>query len=166
MTEVEFGADSSGNYVFAYWDGTQASPATYQVLNGFATPPTGTLTMELLHRQGQFLLYFNGVQYGPIADPGLFSLGYVFPGFLLFPNQQMKLTQLAFEIPAGDTNAKLTTPLGSIPYVHPGDSLGSLAAAAGRVFGVEVTLSNWRLAARLQRAPAPRALPTPHLRRR
>jgi len=32
----------------------------------------------------------------------------------------------------------LTTPVGPIPYVHPGDSLGSLAAVTGRSFGVAV----------------------------
>ncbi len=139
MTEVEFGVDNSGNYAFAYWDGTQAGPVLYQILKGFAAPPTGTLTMELLHQQGKFLLYFNGTQYGSIADPGLFALGYVFPGFMIFPNQQMKLGQLAYQVPAGDVGAQLSAPLDPISYVHPGDSLGSLAAPTGRTFGVEVT---------------------------
>ncbi len=137
MTEVEFGVDNNGNYVFAYWDGTQPGPVLYNTLKSFSTPPTGTMTMELLHQQGQFFLYFNGEQFGPIADPGLFALGNVLPGFILFPGQQMKLTQLGFEVPAGDTSAQLTTPLGEIPYNHPGDSLGSLAAVTGRTFGVE-----------------------------
>jgi endo-1,4-beta-xylanase len=139
MTEVEFGVDNSGNYVFAYWDGTQSSPVLFKTLKGFGTPPTGTLTMELLHQQGQFLLYFNGVQYGPVADPGLFSLGYAIPGIILYPGQQMKLTQMAFEVPFADTSAQLTTPIGLIPYVHPGDSLASLAAVTGRTFGTQVS---------------------------
>ena len=139
LTQVEFGADSSGNYVFYYWDGTQATPVVYKVLKAFGTPPTGTLTIELLRRQGQFFVYFNGAEYGPFADPGLFALGYVFPGFQAFPNQQIQLTQLAFEVPADDTSAQLQTPVGAIPYSHPGDSLGSLAAATGRTFGTQVS---------------------------
>jgi endo-1,4-beta-xylanase len=139
MTEVEFGVENSGNYVFAYWDGTQSSPVVFKTLKGFGTPPTGTLTMELLHQQGQFFLYFNGVQYGPIADPGLFSLGYAIPGIILYPGQQMKLTQLAFEVPLADTSAQLTTPIGLFPYRHPGDSLASLAAVTGRTFGTQVS---------------------------
>jgi endo-1,4-beta-xylanase len=135
-TEVIFGVDNSNSYVFGYWDGAHSSPV-YQVLKGSAAP-TGTMTMELLHQQGQFLFYFNGAQYGPIADPGFFTLGYVYPGFELFPNQKMKLTQLAFEVPSGDTSAKATTPVGRFPHVHPGDSLGSLAAATGRSFGTQV----------------------------
>lgn len=139
MTEVEFGADNSGNYEFMYWDGTQSSPAQYNLLKGFSTPPTGTLTMELLRQQGQFFLYFNGVPYGPFKDPGLFALGAVIPGFSLAPNRQMKLTQLAFEVPLGDTSAQLIAPAGVIPYAHPGDSLGSLAAVTGRTFGTQVS---------------------------
>jgi len=99
MTEGEFGVDNSGDYVFGYWDGTQANPVVYQVLKGFGTPQTGTLTMELPHQQGQFLLYFNGVQYGPIADPGLFAGGYIFPEFVLFPNQQLKLSNWRSKCP-------------------------------------------------------------------
>ncbi len=140
MTEIEFGVDNSGNYVFSYWNGTQAEPVFYKILQGFGgTSPTGTLTMEMLHQQGQFFLYFNGVQYGPIADPGLFTSGYAFPGYVLFPNQKLKLKQLAFEVPAGDVAAHLTTPAGTIAHNHPGDSLGSLAAVTGRTFGVQVT---------------------------
>ena len=61
MTEIEFGVDNDGNYVFAYWDGTQADPVLYQTLkNAPATAPTGTVTMEMLHQKGQFFLYFNG----------------------------------------------------------------------------------------------------------
>ena len=136
-TQVEFGIDSSGSFVFGYWDGAHSSPA-FQVLKGSVAPLTGTSSLELLHQQGQFLLYFNGVQYGPIADPGFFTLGYVYPGFLLFPNQKMELTQLAFEVPSGDTSARVTTQVGPFPYVHPGDSLGSLAAVTGRSFGTQV----------------------------
>jgi len=135
LTEIEFGVDNNGNYVFAYWNGSQSSPTLYQTLKSFASPPTGTVTMEMLHQQGQFFLYFNGAQYGPIADPGLFTLGYMIPGFELFPNQQMKLAQLAFEVPSSDTTAKVITPSGQISYVHPGDSVGSLAAVTGRTFG-------------------------------
>ncbi len=139
QTVVQFGADNNGNYQFMYWDGTQSSPAQYKLLKGFGTPPTGTLTMELLHQQGQFFVYFNGVPYGPLNDPGLFTLGAVIPGFSLAPNQQMKLTQLAFEVPSGDTSAQLIAPAGVIPYVHRGDSLGSLAAVTGRTFGTTVS---------------------------
>jgi len=134
-TEIEFGVDNNGNYVFAYWTNSSSSPVLYQTLKSVATPATGTVTMELLHQSGQFFLYFNGTQYGPIADPGLFTLGNVIPGFVLFPSQQMKLTQLAFEVPSSDTAAQVVTPMGQIPYVHPGDSLGSLAAITGRAFG-------------------------------
>ena len=134
-TEVEFGVDNNGNYVFAYWTNSSSSPVLYQTLKSVATPPTGTVTMELLHQSGQFYLYFNGTQYGPIADPGLFTLGNVIPGFVLFPSQQMKLTQLAFEVPSTDTTAKVITPISQVSYVHPGDSLGSLAAITGRGFG-------------------------------
>ena len=158
MTEVEFGVDNSGNYVFAYWDGTQSSPVLFKTLKGFGTPPTGTLTMELLHQQGQFLLYFNGVQYGPVADPGLFSLGYVIPGIILYPGQQMKLTQMAFEVPFADTSAQLTTPIGPIPYVHPGDSLASLAAVTGRAFGTSGSAQILTLG---RLASAPGATPDP-----
>ena len=133
---AEFGVDNNGNYVFAYWDGTSSNPALYQTLKSFTTPPTSTVTMELLRQQGQFFLYFNGVQFGPIADPGLFNLGIVIPGFVLFPGQQMKLTQLAFEVPATDTTTQAFSPVGTIPYVHPGDSLASLATVTGRNFGV------------------------------
>src|ERR1035441_8254761 len=94
-TLVEFGADRNGNYQFMYWDGTQSGPAQYNLLKGFSTPPAGTLTMELLHQQGQLFVFFNGVQYGPFKDPGLFALGAVMPGFSLAPNQEMKLIQLA-----------------------------------------------------------------------
>ena len=59
--------------------------------------------MELLHQQGQFLLYCNGVQYVPFADPVLFTLGYAFPGLSLLLNQQVQLTQFAFEVPSSDT---------------------------------------------------------------
>jgi len=137
---VELGTDNNGTYVFAYWDGTASSPALYKQLKAFATPPTGTLTMELLHQQGQFLLYFNGAQYGPFADPGLFALGYVLPGFEVDPpGQQMQLTQFAFEIPSSETGTPLQTPVGVVPYIHPGDSLGSLAAVTGRLFGDATT---------------------------
>ena len=138
-TLVEFGADRNGNYQFMYWDGTQSGPAQYNLLKGFGTPPAGTLTMELLHQQGQFFVFFNGVQYGPFKDPGLFALGAVMPGFSLAPNQEMKLIQLAFEVPLGDASAQLIAPAGVIPYVHPGDSLGSLAAVTGRTFGTTVS---------------------------
>ncbi len=134
-TWVELGTDSNGSYVFAYWDGTSSSPAFYKQFKAFATPPTGTLTLELLHQQGQFYLYFNGAQYGPFADPGLFALGYVLPGFECNPGMQLKLTQFAFEIPSSETGTPLQTPVGVVPYVHPGDSLGSLAAVTGRTFG-------------------------------
>ncbi len=134
-TEVEFGADNNGNYVFAYWDGTQANPNVYQTLHSFNTPPTGTLTMELLHQGGQFFVYFNGVQYGAIADPGLFTAGAVFPGFVLFPNQQMTMTQLAYEVPTSNTTTQLFTPVGVIPFTNAGDTPGSLMAATGRTFG-------------------------------
>jgi endo-1,4-beta-xylanase len=136
---VELGTDNNGNYVFFYWDGTASSPALYEQLKTFATPPTGTLTMELLHQQGQFFLYFNGVGYGPFADPGLFSLGYVLPGFEVDPGQQMELTQFAFEVPSSETGTPLQTPVGVVPYVHAGDSLGSLAAVTGRTFGEQAT---------------------------
>lgn len=85
----------------------------------------------LLRRQGQFLLYFYGAQCGPFADPGLFALEYVIPGFEVDPGQQMKLTQFAFEVPSSETGTPLQTPVGVVPYVHPGDSLGSLAAVPG-----------------------------------
>jgi endo-1,4-beta-xylanase len=136
MKEIEFGVDNNGNYVFAYWDGTQANPVLYQTLKNASTPaPTGTVTMEMLHQGKQFFLYFNGTQYGPIADPGLFTLGSMIPGIELFPGQQMKLTQLAFEVPSNDTTAEVYAPMGQISYVHPGDSPGSLAAITGRLFG-------------------------------
>ena len=137
VTTVQFGIDNNGSYAFGYWDGTSSSPNLFQFFKEFSTPPTGTMTMELLHQGGQFLLYFNGVEYGPIADPGLFALGYVMPGYELDPNQTMTLTQLAFEVPSGDTVAQLQTPVGVIPHGHPGPSLGSLAAATGRTFGVQ-----------------------------
>jgi endo-1,4-beta-xylanase len=132
---LELGTDGNGSYVFAYWDGTSSSLTFYKQFKSFATPPTGTLTVELLHQQGQFYLYFNGTQYGPFADPGLFSLGYVFPGFECNPGQQLKLTQFAFEVPSSETGTPLQTPVGVVPYVHAGDSLGSLAAVTGRTFG-------------------------------
>ncbi len=136
LNEIEFGVDNNGNYVFAYWNGTQANPVFYQTLKTASTPaPTGTLTMEMLHQGKQFFLYFNGTPYGPIADPGLFTLGFMIPGIELFPGQQMKLTQLAFEVPSNDTTAEVYAPMGQISYVHPGDSLGSLAAITGRLFG-------------------------------
>ena len=136
MTKIQFGVDNAGNYVFAYWDGTQSGPVLYQILeNAPATAPTGTLSMEMLHQKGQFLLYFNGTQYGPIPDPGLFTLGFMIPGIEIFPSQKMKLTQLAFEVPSSDTTAQVITPMGKMSYVHPGDSPGSLAAITGRAFG-------------------------------
>jgi hypothetical protein len=135
MTEIQFGVDNNGNYVFDYWDGSQNGPVSYQTLKGFATPPTGTVTMEMLHQSGQFLVYFNGTQYGAIPDPGLFKLGFMIPGVTVDPGQQMTLTQYAFEVPASDTTEQVYTPIGPIPAVHPGDSLGSLAAIAGRAFG-------------------------------
>jgi hypothetical protein len=36
QTEVEFGVDNNGNYVFAYWDGTSANPVLYDVLKTFS----------------------------------------------------------------------------------------------------------------------------------
>jgi endo-1,4-beta-xylanase len=132
---AEVGTDSNGSYVFAYWNGTSSSPTFYQQFKTFATPPTGPLTVELLHQQGQFYLYFNGVQYGPFADPGLFALGYVFPGFEGNPGMQLELSQFAFEVPSSETGTPLQTPVGVVPFVHPGDSLGSLAAVTGRTFG-------------------------------
>jgi len=138
MTEIEFGVDNNGNYVFAYWDGSQPNPVLYQTLkNAPATAPSGTVTMEMLHQGKQFFLYFNGTPYGPIADPGLFTLGFMIPGIELFPGQRMKLTQFAFEVPSNDTEAQVYAPMGQISYVHPGDSLGSLAAITGRLFGDE-----------------------------
>ncbi len=134
-TEVEFGLDNNGNYVFAYWTNSSSSPVLYQTLKSFATPPTGTVTMELLHQQGQFYLYFNGTQFGPVPDPGLFTNGNIIAGVELFPSQQLKMTQLAFEVPANDTAAQVVTPMGPASYVHPGDSLGSLATITGRAFG-------------------------------
>ena len=123
LTEVQFGVDNSGSYVFGYWDGTHSSPAFQVLKGGSGTPAAGTLTMELLRKQGQFYLYFNGVQYGPIADPGFFTLGFAIPGFIVYPNQQLKLTQLAFEVPIGDTSAHLTTP-GSVTRL-PGSAIGA-----------------------------------------
>ncbi len=137
MTQVQFGV-TSGNFYFMYSNGTQAN-SVFQLLGGGGKPLTGTLTMELLHQQGQFFLYFNGVQYGPIADPGLFVTGYVFPGFNLFPNQHVELTQLAFEVPASDTNALLNTPVGPIAAALRSNSPGSLASVTGRTFGVQAT---------------------------
>jgi uncharacterized protein (TIGR03437 family) len=136
LKEIEFGVDNNGNYVFAYWDGSQANPVLYQTLKNAPSPaPTGTMTMEMLHQGKQFFLYFNGTPYGPIADPGLFTLGFMIPGIELFPGQKMKLTQLAFEVPSNDNSAQVYAPMGQISYVHPGDSLGSLAAITGRFFG-------------------------------
>ena len=136
MKKIEFGVDNNGNYVFAYWNGTQANPVLYQTLkNAPATAPTGTVTMEMLHQGKQFFLYFNGTAFGPIADPGLFTLDFMIPGIELFPGQQMKLTQFAFEVPSNDTTAQVYAPMDQISYVHPGDSLGSLAAITGRLFG-------------------------------
>lgn len=135
MTEIEFGVDGSGDYVFAYWNGTQSGPVLYQTLKSGAAPASGTVTMEMLHQQGQFFLYFNGTPYGPIADPGLFALGVMIPGLEVFPAQTIKLSQFAFEVPSSDTTAQVYTPMGQISYVHPGDSLGSLAGITGRLFG-------------------------------
>ena len=145
MNEVEFGLDNNGNYVFAYWDGTSSSPAYYKVLKSFSSPPTGTVTVELLHQSGQFTVFFNGVQYGPIPDPGLFKTGYIFPGFVLFPSQTMQMTRFAFEVPAADTVAKISAPVGAYPFQYSGDSLGSLSAATGRIFGTQVSPQQFAL---------------------
>ena len=136
LKEIEFGVDNNGNYVFAYWDGSQANPVLYQTLKSASSPaPSGALTVEMLHQGKKLFFYFNGAPYGPIADPGLFALGYMIPGIELFPGQKMKLTQLAFEVPSSDTTAQVYAPYGKHSDVHPGDSLGSLAAITGRLFG-------------------------------
>ncbi len=103
------------------------------------------MTAELLHQSGQFTLYFNGVQYGPIADPGLFTLGFMMPGIELFPGQQMQMTEYAFEVPSSDAVGKIDIPVSpySVPYAGP--TAASLAAETGRVFGgslnnVELTI--------------------------
>ncbi len=96
------------------------------------------MTFELLRQNGQFMLYFEGISYGPFADPGLFPAKYIMPGISVQPGMRMELTQLAFEVPEDDTTAKLVEPIGLIHGVHSGDSLGSLAAAAGITFSVEV----------------------------
>ncbi|HVO97022.1 MAG TPA: endo-1,4-beta-xylanase [Bryobacteraceae bacterium] len=144
MTEIECGIDNSGNYVFAYWDGTSASPASYNVLKTFPSASTGTVTVELLHQAGQFTMYFNGTQYGPVKDPGVFTTGYILPGFELFPNQKMQMTQYAFEVPASDTVAKIGVPISPYSYANQGSTPGSLAAATGRILGT--SFSVWELA--------------------
>src|ERR1039458_5135062 len=119
--------------------GVVATIQTAPGLNGNITLTGSLQTGTQYWQQGEFFVFFNGVQYGPFKDPGLFALGAVMPGFSLAPNQEMKLIQLAFEVPLGDASAQLIAPAGVIPYVHPGDSLGSLAAVTGRTFGTTVS---------------------------
>ena len=139
--EFDFGVDGSGNFIADYWDGTKSSPIFFQTLKSAPASglPSGSVSMELLHQAGQFLLYFDGVKYGPIPDPGLFKSGYITPGFVLGPQLQLHMTQFAFEIPQGNSSAQLINPVGAFPFVHPGDSLRSLAAAAGKTFAVQVS---------------------------
>jgi endo-1,4-beta-xylanase len=161
MTEVEFGVDNNGNYVFAYWDGTSSSPALYNTLKSFSSPPTGTVVAEMLHSAGQFTLFFNGVQYGPFKDPGLFTSGIVIPGFELFPSQQMQMTQFAFEAPSADTLGKMEFPIAPYAPAYPGPTPGSTAAGAGRILGVSFSISELALG-REGSAPGPTGgLPDP-----
>jgi endo-1,4-beta-xylanase len=138
MTKIEFGVSSGGDYTVDYWDGTASSPVFARTLKSGSggAPPSGQVTVELLRQGGQFLLYFDAVQYPPIPDPGLFATRYVMPGFLVAPGQQINVTQFAIETPQTDSTAQLIEPVGTIPFTQSGDTLGSLAAVAGRRFSV------------------------------
>ncbi|MGB7761199.1 MAG: endo-1,4-beta-xylanase [Bryobacteraceae bacterium] len=135
---MQIGVEPGGAWSLGYWMGGQANADFYQWLKSFSAPQTGTFTIELLRQSGQFYAYFNGTQFGPFADPGLFSNGFVIPGFNVAPGNKMVFSQYAFEVPASDSAATVYTPVSSLAF-HAGDSLGSLAAASGRTFGVAFT---------------------------
>jgi endo-1,4-beta-xylanase len=136
---LEFGVDPSGDYIFAYWNGTSSNVTDYQTLKqGSGQPATGQVTMELLRESGQFYLYFNGAQYGPFADPGLFPTGLVMPGFQADPGQTAELSLVGFEVPQSDTTSQMIARVGNVPYTQSPPTLGSAAAAAGKIFGVQV----------------------------
>jgi endo-1,4-beta-xylanase len=134
---IQFGVDQTGSYNFAEWSSCKTLVVS-TLKGGPGVAPVGQVTIELLRQSGQFTLYFNGEEFGPINDPGLFSTGYVFPGFQTLPGLSIKLSQFAFEVPASDTTSKIVEPVGLVPVTHAGPTPGSLAAITGRTFGVEV----------------------------
>ena len=136
---LQIGTEPAGHWALGYWMGGAASSDFYQWLKMFNAPPTGTVTVELLRQSGQLTAYFNGTPYGPFPDPGLFTNGFVIPGFTAVPGNKLVLSQFAFEVPATDTEARIYNPTAPLNIVHAGDSLGSLAAVTGRTFGVAFT---------------------------
>ena len=135
LTGISVGFDSSGNLSVSPFDGTTQG-GTYKILKGGSgKPQTGPVTIELTRQQGQFSVYVNGLQYGPIPDTGLFPTGYVFPGFWLSPGNQITVNQLAFEAPVNDTSAYIEIPRGPVSSSLRGNSLGALASISGRTFG-------------------------------
>jgi len=142
LLQVEFGVDLTGDYIFYYWYGSSTANSTVsfgQTLKaGSGQPPVGQITVEFLRQNGNFMLYFNGTQYGPFADPGIFPNGFAMPGFQIVPGQSIKLSQFALEVPQGDTTSQIVEPVGVLPVTHTGPTPGSLAAVTGRSFGVEV----------------------------
>jgi len=140
QTRIDYGLDASGSYIYEFWDGNHSSPATYHTLqSNSGSPAPGQITIELLRQNGQLTWYFNGAQFGPIPDPGLSSTNYIMPGFVGLPNLALNISQFAFEVPQSDTGAKLIDQASVLPIARTGDSLASLAAAAGRTFSVAVT---------------------------
>jgi uncharacterized protein (TIGR03437 family) len=136
---IQIGVEPGGQWSIGYWMGGAPGSDFYQWLKSFSAPPTGTLTVELLRQSGQLTAYFNGTPFGPFPDPGLFSNGFVIPGFNVAPGNKLTLSQFAFEVPDTGTEAKIFNPTEPLTIVHAGDSLGSLAAATGRTYGVAFT---------------------------
>ena len=139
-TVVEAGMASGGGYSIFDFDGTSPNTANAAGNAGQGPSVTAPLTIEILHQNGQLTAYMNGTPVGPIPDTGLFTKGWVMPGFVVNPGQTIQITQFALEVPQSDTVAQLIEPAGNVSYTHTGSTPGSLAAVAGKSFSIAASI--------------------------
>lgn len=138
-TIVYAGVSSTGAGSLYYFDGTSSKVA---MATGTAAPAPApaTVTVELLHQNGRFMAYFNGVE-ATLPDTGLFAKNFVMPGIEAGPGLTLQITEFALEAPQSDTVAQLVEPTGVLPYQHTGPTPGSLAPVAGKIFSVAVDIN-------------------------
>ena len=134
LKQIAFGLDR-GKVVFYYFDGTKDTPAAFHSFN--AGPFSGPVNLEVLRQGGAFLIFANGAMVGQTSDIGIFDSGHAYLGFTVSPGAQMTISDWAIETPEGQTrNVEVILPAAEVNRTPSADALRSLAARAGRTFGV------------------------------
>ncbi len=124
-----------GCAVLKLWDGTGGAPGTYRFGSGLS----GAVELELVRKEGRFVIGINGKDAGEVKDPGLFDAGQAWLGADVAMGNQLTLSGLSLN-GIGDRAAEsqAVVPPG-LAAVAPSDaSVRALAAKHGLLIGAAV----------------------------